>query len=303
MTTSAGRFTEVAMKALMRRIAAEIGAAADDARLVRLTNNAVFALPTAGVVIRITRSHGLHDRVHKVVRLATYFESVDAPTIRLAPGVDQPLQADDLLATVWRYVPPTRPEPTVADLGRVLRRFHGLNAPTFAVPTWDPVGDARARLGDAEALRDSDRDLLLEWCDRLTPRVAELNARAERRLVHGDAHVGNLLRLPDGQPVMCDFDATCVGPWQVDLVAVAIGEARFGRAGAHRALADAYGYDITTDSDWPLLREARELKMVAAAVPLLASAPGVANEFAVRLGSIVRGDPSAKWTPFADLSR
>jgi aminoglycoside phosphotransferase (APT) family kinase protein len=241
--------------------------------------------------------------VYKVVRLATYFESVDAPTIRLAPGVDQPIQADSLLATVWRYVPPTPPEITVTDLGIALRRFHGLRVPTFEVPTWDPVGDARNRLRDAEALRDSDRDFLLEWCDRLTPRIAELNARAERRLVHADAHVGNMLRESDGQPVMCDFDATCVGPWQVDLVAVAVGEARFGRAGAHRALADAYGYDVTTDPDWPLLREARELKMVAAAVPLLASGPGVANEFAVRLGSIVRGDPRAKWTPFADLSR
>jgi hypothetical protein len=73
--------------------------------------------------------------------------------------------------------------------------------------------------------------------------------------------------------VLCDFDPTCRGPWQVDLVAVAVGELRFGRAGAHKQLAAAYGYDVTTDPDWPLLREARELKMVAAAVPLLASTP------------------------------
>jgi hypothetical protein len=32
---------------------------AGNARLLRLTNNAVFALPAAGQVIRITRSHGL----------------------------------------------------------------------------------------------------------------------------------------------------------------------------------------------------------------------------------------------------
>jgi len=303
MTTAGGRFAEATMTALMRRVAARIGAVADDARLLRLTNNAVFALPTAGVVVRITRSHGLQDRVHKVVRLARYFESVNAPTIRLAAGVEQPVEADGLLATVWRYVPPTPAQPTVADLGAVLRRFHELDAATAAVPAWDPVADALVRIGDAEGLRDGDRELLLEWCDRLAPRVAELNARAERRLIHGDAHVGNVLREPDGRPVLCDFDATCVGPWQVDLVAVAVGEARFGRAGAHRALAAAYGYDVTQDADWPLLRQARELKMVAAAVPLLASAPGIADEFAVRLGSIVRADPDVRWTPFADVSR
>jgi hypothetical protein len=41
--------------------------------------------------------------------------------------------------------------------------------------------------------------------------------------------------------------------------------------------------------------------MVAAAVPLLASGPAVAEQFAVRLRSIVDDDPHARWTPFADL--
>jgi hypothetical protein len=101
--------------------------------------------------------------------------------------------------------------------------------------------------------------------------------------------------------VLCDFDPTCGGPWQVDLVAVAVGDARFGRAGAHEQLAAAYGFDVTTDPDWPLLREARELKMVIAAVPLLASTPGIAAQFDTRLQSIRHDDHSARWTPFADL--
>jgi hypothetical protein len=289
------------MTTVMHHIAAQIGVMADDCRLLRLTNNAVYALPTAGLVIRITRSYGLQDRVHKVVRPASYFESVDAPTIRLAPGIDQPIQSDGLLATVWHYVLPTPPEPTLDDLGTVLRRFHHLDAGTISLPTWDPVGDARRRIRDAEALRDSDRDFLLQWCERLAPRLAELNSRVAKRLIHADAHVGNLLRDPKGPVVLCDFDATCVGPWQVDLVAVAVGDARFGRAGAHQALAAADGYDVTTDPDWRLLREARELKMVAGGVPLLASGPGIAEEFAVRINSIQHGDPDARWTPFAAL--
>jgi hypothetical protein len=43
--------------------------------------------------------------------------------------------------------------------------------------------------------------------------------------------------------------------------------------------------------------------MVVAAVPLLASAPGVAEEFHVRLNSIAWSDGEARWTPFADLRR
>jgi aminoglycoside phosphotransferase (APT) family kinase protein len=246
----------------------------------------------------------LHDRVHKVVRLGHWFEAVDAPTIRLAPGVDQPVSVGRLLASVWRYVPETTPEPTVGDLGRVLWALHALAVPDdLALPAWDPVDDARRRLTDAEALDDADRATLEAWCDDLAPQVADLNARAGDRLVHGDAHVGNLLRTPGGGVVIADFDATCRGPWQVDLVPVAVGEQRFGRAGAHAALVAAYGHDVTTDPDWPLLRRARELKMVAAAVPLLASTPGVAAEFRTRLDSIRRGDDNTRWTPYADLRR
>lgn len=299
--TGNGRFTEAAMTDSMHQIAEQLSLNASNAELLRLTNNAVFALPGADVVIRVTRSYGLHERVRKVARLGDWFAEINAPTIRLVPGITQPVEYERLLATVWEYVSPNDPTPDTTDLGHVLRAFHALGTPGWSLPAWDPVGDARARLADAENLGAADREYLLDWCERLEPRVAELDARSAGSLVHGDAHAGNLLRRADDRVVLCDFDATCVGPWQVDLVPAAVGEARFGRAGAHRVLAEAYGYDVATDPDWALLREARELKMVAAAVPLLGSAPGVADEFAVRLGSVRDNDPEVRWTPFADL--
>lgn len=302
-STHKGRYTREAMTEAMRDVTRRLGVTADDARLLRLTNNAVFALPAAGLVIRITRSRVFHDRVRKVVRLADWFEAVDAPTTRLAPVIRQPIGVRGLLATVWQYVLPTPPAPTVDDLGVVLRRFHCLGTPPFPVPPWDPVGDARTRLDDAEALDDGDCAFLHQWCERLEPHIAALNADIEPSLVHADATVGNVLRTPDGQIVLCDFDATCLGPWQADLAAVAVGEVRFGRAGMHSRLATAYGYDVTADAAWPLLREARELKLVAAAVPLLASAPGIAEEFARRIRSMRDGDSEARWTPFADIRR
>jgi hypothetical protein len=42
------------------------------------------ALPATGLVVRTTRTHRLHARVHKVAALGAWFEQVDAPTIRLA---------------------------------------------------------------------------------------------------------------------------------------------------------------------------------------------------------------------------
>ncbi len=300
-TPAAGRFTASAMTAAMHRIADQLNIPAGDAQLLRLTNNAVFALPAAGVVIRVSRTHQLRHRAAKVAALGAWFAEVDAPTIRLVPGFDQPVTLDGLAATVWRYLPDLPPPPTVDDLGPVLRQFHRLPLPPFELPVWNPIGDARHRITDAEALADHDRDLLLAWCDRLEPRLHALTASSGPGIIHGDAHPGNLLRDPTGRPVLCDFDATSIGPWQVDLAAVSVGEARFGRAGQHQRLAAAYGYDVTTEPHWPLLREARELKMIVAAVPLLQSGPGVADEFHHRLRSVINGDDTTRWTPFADL--
>ena len=300
---SAGRFTAEAMFQALHEVAAQIGVTVTDARLLRLANSAVFALPGAGLVVRITRSYQLRDRVAKVARLATWFAEIEAPTVRPSTQVTQPVAAYGLLATIWQYLPPTQPPPSVEDLGQVLRKFHALGQPPFPLPAWDPVADARRRLDDAEGLRDTDRDFLLDWCDRLQPRLAELSQRTGAGLVHGDAHVGNLLRDRCGRVVLCDFDATCTGPWQVDLATVPVSEARFGRAGTHHRLVTAYGYDVTRDPDWPVFRQARELKMVVAAVPLLASAPGVADEFATRLRSVVLDETDSRWTPFADLRR
>ena len=289
------------MMEAMRQIANRLHVSADDAQMLRLTNNAVFALPRAGLVIRINRSHGLHERAYKVVRLAQWFEQINAPTIRLLSAIKQPLQVGDLLATVWQYVPPAMERPTVIDLGPVLHAFHSQDPPPFPLPTWDPVEDARQRLADAEALQDNHRALLGAWCDLLRPRLDDLRQRTESGMVHGDAHVSNLLRAADGRVLMCDFDSTCLGPWQYDLVAVPVGEQRFRRSGMHRALAETYGYDVTTDPDWPLLKEARELKMIVGALPYLASGPKVLQEFELRLRSVVDGDHDVRWTPFAEV--
>ncbi|RLK09483.1 hypothetical protein DER29_5983 [Micromonospora sp. M71_S20] len=69
MTGADGRFTAAAMRRALANISGQLGVDDADARLLRLTNNAVFALPAAGLVVRITRTYRLHARVHKVAEL------------------------------------------------------------------------------------------------------------------------------------------------------------------------------------------------------------------------------------------
>ncbi|MFI0794518.1 phosphotransferase family protein [Micromonospora rubida] len=102
----------------------------------------------------------------------------------------------------------------VGNLRRDLARHHKLPA----------VAEFAHRLSTA-AIHPAAGAFLVDWCDRLEPRLAALRRATEGQLIHGDAHVGNLLREPSGRVVLCDFDATCIGPRQVDLVAVAVGEA------------------------------------------------------------------------------
>lgn len=298
-----GRFTAERMHGVLRSIAEHLGFDCADATALHMANNAVYALPAAGVVLRITRSNQLHDRIRKGVRLGHWFAQVDAPTIRLRSSIDQPVKFEDLLATVWDFVPPSSPKPDAGDLGRVLREFHNLPAPTVELPTWDPVGTARRRIADAEYLDPTDRAALLDWCDRLEPRVDTLVAASTGALIHGDAHAGNLLRAPNGRILLCDFDSTCLGPSTVDLAAVAAAEIWFESTGEHDRLAASYGYDITTDPAWPILCEARELTFVVGGVPLMASTPGVAHEFRRRLDSVLAQDHSVTWRPYADYAK
>jgi phosphotransferase family enzyme len=300
-TTSGGRFTEAAMRRTAEKIASDLGITGD-LLLLQLSNNAIFAVPEAGIAIRITRSRSLGPRASKAAALGRWFADVDAPTIRLSNLAPvQPLEADGLAATIWGYLPPLAPKPDATDLGLALRTFHRLGTPPFDLPTWDPVGDTRTRIADAEALDDAHRKFLLDWCDRLEPKIAQLNTEQPPALVHGDAHVGNLLRENANRVVLCDFDATCVGPWQFDLVAVPVGEARFGRPGVHTQLSAAYGYDVTADPAWLVLRQARELKMVAGSLPRMATSSALQQEFKTRLESIKTGDDTARWTPYAAL--
>ncbi|QSB06046.1 aminoglycoside phosphotransferase family protein [Natronoglycomyces albus] len=288
---------EESLTAICSHIDLDISGAA----LMHCSNNALFYLPAEGVVVRILRSRTMTDRPAKVARLGQWLNHLGetAPAIRLWPEVPQPVVVGDHYATIWFYESPSEPQPTASDLGRTLKRWHSLRPPSGLVPSWDPVTPARQRIADATRLTSSVKRYLIDWCDRLQPHVEELN-RGHICLIHGDAHVGNLIRTRDGNVVLCDFDSTSMGPFQVDLAAAAAAATWFHDERTHRLLATAYGYEVTADPLWDLFRSTRELAFVVGGAPHLDN-PAIAEEFALRLESVQTGNNHTPWTPYADL--
>jgi aminoglycoside phosphotransferase (APT) family kinase protein len=292
-----GRFTRQKLAEVLATVCTSLGLDAHQARLLRFTNNAVYALPDDGVVVRIVASMALRHRVGKVVAVAEHFARLDVPAIRLLPDIEQPMRVGEHLVTVWRYVPPTGRRATAADLAGLLRKVHSLPPPE-GIGEWAPLDDVRARVSDAEELDPDDRRFLLRRCAEVEAALGDLDFPLARGFVHGDAHPGNVIMGPEG-PVLCDFDSSCVGPPEWDLTPLAVGRERFGDpAGRYRMLADAYGFDVTAWDGFSVLRAARELKLTTSVLPILRSHPQVRGELRRRLSDLRTGRSGTRWARY-----
>ncbi|HVK20353.1 MAG TPA: aminoglycoside phosphotransferase family protein [Actinokineospora sp.] len=289
-----GLFTRANLHGVLVAVCAEVGLDAAGARLLRFTNNAVFELATAPVVVRIVGSVALRHRVDKVVRVARWFAEHGVPAVRLVDGLTQPVRVGDYAATVWRTVRPEGSAPRPADLARLLRQVHRLPPPE-SLPAWDPLDDVRRRVGEADGLDADHLDFLRDRCDQVQARLAGLDFPLPRGFVHGDAHLGNLIPGPAG-PVLCDFDSSCVGPPEWDLTPIAVGVRRFGESPSqYDELVRGYGFDVTRWAGFSVLREIRELKLITSVLPIMNSTPEVRPELLRRLRDFRSGNTFAQW--------
>lgn len=271
---------------------------------MKFTNNAVIALPASRAVLRIPGSAVARARVPAVLAAATWFADHDLPTVRLWPNLPQPVHVGPDPVTVWRQVTPGGPDPTPGDLATVLRGIHALDHPPHDLPVWGVTDGIRRRLATATGLDpDTHAYLTGELADveDQVKALADLPPLIPPGVVHGDAHVGNLIASPTG-PVLCDFDSTSVGPREWDLTPAAVGALRFSyRPDVHRGLADAYGADVTTWPGFPTLRRLRELQLVTSVLPVLDANPALRPQWQHRLNTFRNNDYHTPWTPYADL--
>ncbi|GAA1801440.1 aminoglycoside phosphotransferase family protein [Luedemannella flava] len=303
------------LRAGLSAVCRQVSLDPDDAVLIKYTMNAVFHLHHADVVLRLATGPTAAERVDRVVRVGVAFAELDAPTIRLAAGLPNPVHAGEWSASIWQAViddADRRWAPV--DLTGPLRAIHAIKQAPTTVPTWDPVGKSRRRLADLSLLADSEQrfmhswaqqvgrslahivDHLGRWCDDLESALLATEWALPVGVIHGDAHTGNLLATSDGHTVLGDLDSVAIGPREWDLVPAAHGAHRFARSRAdYTSFATTYGVDVTTLPGWDILRQTRELQLVTSVIASLAGRPAVADELAHRMRTILTGSHTATW--------
>ncbi|GIH71710.1 phosphotransferase enzyme family protein [Sphaerimonospora thailandensis] len=259
---------------LLEAVCARAGLSSRDAELIKFTNDAVFRLRQAPVVVRIAGSNAARTRVPTVVRVARWLARHDLPAVRLLSGMEQPLSVDGHVITLWEHLPEVGGHLNGRDLGILLRRLHALTDPPPDLPQWRPMTEIRQRLNEPEELSADDHAFLQHECDEIEGQLAALSYVLQPGIIHGDAFLGNVIAGPLG-PALCDFDSTTIGPREWDLTPVAVGSLRMDYpVDEHSPLREEYGFDVTGWEGFPVLRRLRELKLVTSVLPIFAKQSG-----------------------------
>jgi len=298
-STEHARFSIASAEDSLRAACAAVSLATDDARLIRLGENALFHLVKAEVVVRIARTMDYWADAVKEVNVARWLAGHGVPAAETF-DVDQPVEADGRPATFWRFID-GRPgdKRDIGTLGAVLRRLHSTPPPTmFTLPPEDILGRVEPRIEVAD-IPSADKRFLLDSLHGLRDLVARLDYPLDPAPTHGDGHSENLM-IRDGEPVLIDFERFAWGQpeWDLAMTATEYLTAKWWTDDEYAKFCDAYGYDVTYWEDgFPVLQAVHELKMTTWLMQNVAESEEIADEYQARMRTL-RGEPSPGWRPF-----
>ncbi|MEJ7742773.1 MAG: phosphotransferase [Nocardioidaceae bacterium] len=202
----ASHFTAASTRAILAAACADLRIESADAVLLRHGENAVYRLAHDPLVARIARHP---DVPRREVEVARWLTGAALPAVRLAEEAVQLRVIDGRVVTWWALVVESRQKPTFTDLAVMLRRLHDLPEPTtFALPQFDPMPRVLGRLEAAgDAVAEPDRRFITGRHSELRRTYEAMSFDLDPGPIHGDAHLGNLMRREDGTVVLIDLEA------------------------------------------------------------------------------------------------
>ena len=267
------------------------------ARLIRLFATAVYHLPAADAVARISlmTSPEVRARLETSVHATRWLTRIGFPSVEPLP-VNQPVVSEGCVVTYWRYLPQDGPQPGPAELGRLLRALHRLGPPPVTLPAYQPLVSVRRAIESTRVISEDERSWLRDRCEQLLDAYGQLSFQLPGGMIHGDAYRGNLLR-DRHRVVLADWDAVSTGPREIDLVPT-LQAPRFGLPADERdAFIAAYGQDIRSWDGYPVLRDIRELSTLTALLRDGHASDAARRELRIRLRSLRNAD-DMQWIPF-----
>jgi hypothetical protein len=204
-----------------RSAAAALGLRVDDAVVVHNSNRITVRLTPCDVLARVAPlAYQTADDDLEVV-VARRLAETGSPVAELEPRVEPGVYVRDGFAvTLWTYYEPLASSDIgPAEYANALARLHaGLRQIDVRAPHFtDRVAEAQRLVGSRNhtpKLADADRELLTNTLSRLSSAIS--GRGTGEQLLHGEPHLGNLLRTRKGL-LFIDLETCCRGPVEFDI--------------------------------------------------------------------------------------
>jgi hypothetical protein len=276
----------------------QVGLDPEGAVLLRYHVNAVYHLPQADAVARVSPARRLA-QARRGIEVTRWLIGKGFPATEPL-DVEQPWQVGHRVVTFWRYYDQTRRSlPPSRVLAETLRQLHVCDLPPYQLPTYHPLDSVSGALKTygPTVLNTQEYEFLQSRATELRGAYDQLTSVLGEGLIHADARLGNLLW--DGDAVVLgDWDSVSIGPRELDLVITYQG-ARYGRSQADiEEFARAYGWDVRSWTGYETLRDIRDLHTLSAPLRLAVDRPDVAEELHHRVTGLRTVDLDQRWESF-----
>lgn len=291
---NSSEFTPAFTRQVLVKACREAGLKSSRIRPLRHQTNGVYLLEDEALVAKVARPEYGIEHTARIVRTVRWLMETGFPTAPLA-DFDQPVVTDASAVTFWRYLPQNQRAIHAADIAGGLRRLHTLGKPPAAIPALDAIPAIWYSIASESILTAGEHEYLAARCAELDAAARDLRYERPSALLHGDPQHANALWATD-HAVLADWDSLVIGPAEWDLVTIDVHCRRFGYPPAeYDAFCQRYGRDVREWDGYQVLRDIRELRMIATNARKSAPGSPSAAEVKRRIALQREGTGESRW--------